>query len=326
MQAAERAAQASMNELVGEIRNSIQYFASLPGRLPVSRVLITGGGSELHGLVGMLEGQVRLPVLQVSPFARLDISKLDLSEEQANEVGPVLATPIGLALPEPDKAVKKFNLIPPEVARRMRMKKIQERTLVGSVAVVIAPGPLRWLEALPGPQRSERCQHPAGEHRLAQRPSAQVRPRGRGPQRLLRRRRPTGVGAQFGRRLAPGPQQLDLDHPLGGEGPDVRRRVPLATAAGAAPPVRRSHRCATARPRPVAPARRPRPRSGPSSSRSPVRDQASPSPKHGSMPSRARSLRQPPPGEHRGQPETAPSRSPSRSRSHPMPASTRMRA
>ena len=50
IQAAERAAQASMNELVGEIRNSIQYFASLPGRLPVSRVLVTGGGSELHGL------------------------------------------------------------------------------------------------------------------------------------------------------------------------------------------------------------------------------------------------------------------------------------
>ena len=62
MQAAERAAQASMTELVGEIRNSIQYFASLPGRLPVSRVLVTGGGSELHGLQSMLEAQVRLPV------------------------------------------------------------------------------------------------------------------------------------------------------------------------------------------------------------------------------------------------------------------------
>lgn len=137
LQSAEQAAQATMDELVGEIRNSIQYFASLPGRLPVSRILITGGGSELHGLVGKLEDQVRLPVLQVSPFARLNVSKLDLSEEQANEVGPVLATPIGLALPEPDKAVKKFNLIPPEVAKRMRMKVIQQRTLFASVAVLI---------------------------------------------------------------------------------------------------------------------------------------------------------------------------------------------
>ncbi len=137
IQAAERAAQASMTELVGEIRNSIQYFASLPGRLPVSRVLVTGGGSELFGLLPMLESQVRLPVVTVSPLTRLDTSRLDLNEEQAAEVGPVLATPIGLALPEPDKAVKKFNLIPPEVAKRMRMKTVQERTLLASVAVLV---------------------------------------------------------------------------------------------------------------------------------------------------------------------------------------------
>ena len=137
MMAAERGAQASMNELVGEIRNSIQYFASLPGRLPVSRVLVTGGGSELAGLIAMLEAQARLPVLTVSPLTRLDTSRLDLSEEQAREVGSVLATPIGLALPEPDKAVRKFNLIPREVAQRARMKKLQERTLLVGAAVLV---------------------------------------------------------------------------------------------------------------------------------------------------------------------------------------------
>ena len=137
LQTAQRAAQASMAELVGEIRNSIQYFASLPGRLPVSRVLVTGGGSSLYGLLPMLEDQIHLPVLPVSPLARLNTSKLDLTVAQMNEVGPVLATPIGLALAEPDKTVKKFNLLPPEVAKRTRMKKIQERTLVGCVAVVV---------------------------------------------------------------------------------------------------------------------------------------------------------------------------------------------
>jgi hypothetical protein len=101
-------------------------------------VLVTGGGSDLAGLHKMLEEQVRLPVLTVSPLARLDTSKLDLSEEQAREVGPVLATPIGLALPEPDKTVKKFNLLPPEVAKRMKMKKLQERTLLVGVVVIVA--------------------------------------------------------------------------------------------------------------------------------------------------------------------------------------------
>ena len=137
IQAAERAAQSSMNELVGEIRNSIQYFASLPGRLPVSRVLVTGGGSELFGLLPMLRRRSPAGPDCVAARPASIPPELDLSEEQAAEVGPVLATPIGLALPEPDKAVKKFNLIPPEVAQRMRMKKIQERTLLASVAVLV---------------------------------------------------------------------------------------------------------------------------------------------------------------------------------------------
>ncbi len=137
LQSAERAAQSSMVELVGEIKNSIQYFASLPGRAPVAKVLVTGGGSALHGLVPMLEAQTGLSVLTVSPLARLNTSKLDLSDAQVEEVRPLLATPIGLALPEPDKAVKKFNLLPPEVVQRARLKRIRERTLLGCAAVVI---------------------------------------------------------------------------------------------------------------------------------------------------------------------------------------------
>jgi type IV pilus assembly protein PilM len=137
MRTAQNASQASMTELVGEIRNSIQYFASLPGRLPVSRLLVTGGGSDLHGFNSLLESQTRLPVVNVSPLARVDTTKLDLTEDQARLVSPVLATPIGLALPEPDKAVKKFNLLPPEVAGRMRMKQIQEKTIMAAAAVLI---------------------------------------------------------------------------------------------------------------------------------------------------------------------------------------------
>ncbi len=136
VEAAERIAQPCMLDLVDEIRNSIQYFASLPGKQPVSQVLVTGGGSELFGLISLLEANIRIPVKAGSPLERLDISKLDLSPEQAAQVDPMLASPIGLALPEPDKAVKKFNLLPPEVAKRSRMKRIQQQTLVGSVVVI----------------------------------------------------------------------------------------------------------------------------------------------------------------------------------------------
>jgi type IV pilus assembly protein PilM len=132
---AEQAVQPVIQSLVGEIRSSIQYFASLPDRAPIVRVLVTGGGSLLRGFIPQLQAQVRIPVKAVSPLARLDVSALDLSPEQAAAIDPVLAAPIGLALPEPNASVRNFNLVPPEVLQRLFVRKVQGYTVVGAVAV-----------------------------------------------------------------------------------------------------------------------------------------------------------------------------------------------
>jgi len=135
MQSAEAAVQGSIAELVGEIRNSVQYFATLPGRAPIARVLLTGGGARLRGLIKQLRAQVRIPVEHVSPLTRLDLSRIDLSPEQAASIEPVLAAPIGLALPEPNAAVRKFNLVPPEVRRRAFERKVARRAFVAAAVV-----------------------------------------------------------------------------------------------------------------------------------------------------------------------------------------------
>jgi len=132
---AERAVQACTRELVGEIRNSIQYFASLPDRAPIARVLMTGGGSMLHGLVEQLQAQVRIPVQAISPLSRLDLSAVDLTPEQASIIDPVLAAPIGLALPEPNPAVKNFNLIPPEIREQAFTRLVTRRVITVAAAV-----------------------------------------------------------------------------------------------------------------------------------------------------------------------------------------------
>ena len=134
-QAAEYAVQSSIQALVGEIRSSIQYFASLPGRAPIVRVHVTGGGSLLRGFTQQLQAQVRIPVQAVSPLARLNVSALDLQPEQAAAIDPVLAAPIGLALPEANSAVRNFNLVPPEVLQRLFMRKVQRFTIMGAAAV-----------------------------------------------------------------------------------------------------------------------------------------------------------------------------------------------
>jgi type IV pilus assembly protein PilM len=147
-QAAEYAVQASIQGLVGEIRSSIQYFASLQGRAPIVRVLITGGGSLLRGLIPQLQAQVRIPVTAVSPMARLDVSALDLQADQAASIDPVLAAPIGLALPESHASVRNFNLVPPEVLQRLFLRKVQRYTVMAAVgvgALLIAFGALNFL-------------------------------------------------------------------------------------------------------------------------------------------------------------------------------------
>jgi type IV pilus assembly protein PilM len=134
---AESAVQPAIAELVGEIRNSVQYFATLPGRAPIARVLLTGGGARLRGLVKELRTQVRIPVEHVSPLERLDLSRIDLDPEQAASIEPVLATPIGLALPEPNPSVKKFNLVPPEIVQRAYERRVARKAFVGAGAVVL---------------------------------------------------------------------------------------------------------------------------------------------------------------------------------------------
>jgi type IV pilus assembly protein PilM len=147
-QAAEYAVQPTIEALVGEIRSSIQYFASLQGRAPIVRVLVTGGGSLLRGFIQQLQAQVRIPVQVVSPLERLNVSGLDLNSDQAAAIDPVLAAPIGLALPEANTSVRNFNLLPPEVFQRLFLRKVQRYTVVAAIvvgALLVAFGALNFL-------------------------------------------------------------------------------------------------------------------------------------------------------------------------------------
>ncbi len=141
-QSAEHAVERTIGDLVGEIRNSIQYYASLPGRSPIAGLTVTGAGAQLRGLVEELQSQVRMPVHFVSPLSHLDLSGLDLSPAQAASLELVLAAPIGLALPEPNPAVKRFNLVPPEVIRSERERLMVKYSAIGAATVVVLLGVL----------------------------------------------------------------------------------------------------------------------------------------------------------------------------------------
>jgi type IV pilus assembly protein PilM len=86
------------NRFVDEIRGSLDYYAAQADAVPVRRVVITGGGSQLPGLAGRLSEALRLPVDRGHPMAELKIGNVGLAPEQLVDAEPYLTVAIGLAL------------------------------------------------------------------------------------------------------------------------------------------------------------------------------------------------------------------------------------
>jgi len=130
---------ASMS-LIGELRSSIDYYATLTGRSPVRRVVVTGGGSRLSGFVLQLQQQLRLPVVQGSALSRVDCSRLHLPPEEIGRLDSAVAVVVGLALPSL-KDVKELDLLPPEVILGRKRKRLERAVIgVGVFLVLVMAG------------------------------------------------------------------------------------------------------------------------------------------------------------------------------------------
>jgi type IV pilus assembly protein PilM len=95
---ATRAVQATAEAFIDEIRGSLDYHNASNPQRPVSRVVLSGGGSLLRGLAHRLQLAVRVPVDAGDPLSRLRIGRTGLTPEQLDLVRPLAATPVGLAL------------------------------------------------------------------------------------------------------------------------------------------------------------------------------------------------------------------------------------
>lgn len=94
----QRAVANTAQEFVDEIRGSLDYYAASNPGSPVERILVSGGGSRLDGLLERLASGTRLPVVAGDPLASLHIGRTGLDEQQIDFVKPLAAVPVGLAL------------------------------------------------------------------------------------------------------------------------------------------------------------------------------------------------------------------------------------
>lgn len=86
-----------VDSLVEEIRGSIDYYNSREEGETVASVLLTGGGSRAQGLLQKMETSLRTTVEPASPLHEF---RSKLSEEQLDQIEPVLAAAMGLSMGE----------------------------------------------------------------------------------------------------------------------------------------------------------------------------------------------------------------------------------
>jgi type IV pilus assembly protein PilM len=96
--AAARAVDDGAAVFVDEVRSSLDYFVASSAGTRLQRLVVTGGGSRLHGLTQRLEAATGLPVVAGNPLRHMQIGRTGLTDEQLDFVQPLVAVPVGLAM------------------------------------------------------------------------------------------------------------------------------------------------------------------------------------------------------------------------------------
>lgn len=82
---------------VDEVRSSLEFYTAQARDTRITRVLVTGGGSRLEGLLDLMRQRIPVPVEPAALFHRVP-SQLGLTPDAEAEAERVLSVAVGLAL------------------------------------------------------------------------------------------------------------------------------------------------------------------------------------------------------------------------------------
>ncbi|MDQ4005006.1 MAG: type IV pilus assembly protein PilM, partial [Actinomycetota bacterium] len=88
-----------ISNLADEIRSSLDFYRAQTPGADVTRVLVTGGGSKMPGLIQLLGERGGAEVQQGRAFGKVQV-RLSMDEETMADAEPLLAVAVGLALPQ----------------------------------------------------------------------------------------------------------------------------------------------------------------------------------------------------------------------------------
>ncbi|TFC35445.1 type IV pilus assembly protein PilM [Cryobacterium sp. TMT2-42-4] len=84
-------------ELLTSLRNTVNYFVNTRQNLPVTRIVLTGGGAQLSGFAKALGEMTRMPVLSADPSAAVALGK-GVDAKALQETRGAFSVALGLAL------------------------------------------------------------------------------------------------------------------------------------------------------------------------------------------------------------------------------------
>jgi len=85
-------------EVASEIARTVDYFKSSGTQTELDRVLVCGGLAKMKGLVHQLGDRMQIPVEVANPFGEIDVSGSGVDQGVLEELAPVAAVSVGLAL------------------------------------------------------------------------------------------------------------------------------------------------------------------------------------------------------------------------------------
>ncbi len=147
VEAVDRAAAAITSRLdpfIEEVKDSLEFHTSQASSAPLGRVIVTGGGRRVPGLIERLESGLGCEVVVGAPFARFEMGRLNLTPDQLRVAEDLAAVSLGLALAgrPVERGARRLTLMPPEVNERKEQRR--NAVLVGAGVLVFGAG-LFWM-------------------------------------------------------------------------------------------------------------------------------------------------------------------------------------
>jgi len=81
-----------------EIRRSLDFYNSTASDDRITKVFMSGGSSKGYKFIDSVSEKVGLPVEMINPFAKLKFNEKDFDPEYLQEIGPLMAVTVGLAI------------------------------------------------------------------------------------------------------------------------------------------------------------------------------------------------------------------------------------